>query len=76
VGRIALESGWFANLPESLGALASLLETAWSVVNPPLDDGDPYARINVIEGLGFGGSFFNPCAIVSWLEIRELATFA
>lgn len=62
-----LNLGGLQTLPESLGALASLLETAWAVVNPPLDDGDPYARINVIEGLGFGGTFFQSlrnCVVV------------
>jgi len=62
-----LNLGGLQTLPESLGALASLLETAWVVVNPPLDDGDPYARINVIEGLGFGGTFFQSlrnCVVV------------
>ena len=53
-----LNLGGLQTLPEGLGALACLLESAWPVVNPPLDDGDPYARINVIESLGFGGSFF------------------
>ncbi|WP_138516111.1 ImpA family type VI secretion system protein [Limnobacter alexandrii] len=53
-----LNLGGLQTLPEGLGALACLLEVAWPVVNPPLDDGDPYARINVIESLGFGGSFF------------------
>lgn len=54
--RLNLEG--LQTLPEGLGAMASLLESAWPVVNPPLDEGDPYARINVIEGLGYGGSFF------------------
>jgi type VI secretion system protein ImpA len=45
-------------LPVGLNALAHLLDSAWLAVNPPLEEGDPYARINVIESLGFGGSFF------------------
>lgn len=70
-----LNLGGLQTLPESLGALASLLETAWSVVNPPLDDGDPYARINVIEGLGFGGSFFQSlrnCVVVGNPRIGDI----
>ncbi|WP_370261988.1 ImpA family type VI secretion system protein [Limnobacter sp.] len=48
-----------ARLPEGLAAMLQLVELAWPALNPPLDDGDAYARLNVIEGLGAGGSFFN-----------------
>ena len=64
-----------SNLPSGLNALASLLESAWLTVNPPLDDNDPYARLNVIEGLGFGGSFFQSlrsCVVVRNPRLGEV----
>lgn len=57
----------FGSLPLSLNVLAGFLESAWLTVNPPLDDGDPYPRINVIDSLGFGGSFYQSlrhCVVV------------
>ncbi|HEX4916619.1 MAG TPA: type VI secretion system ImpA family N-terminal domain-containing protein [Limnobacter sp.] len=48
----------FECLPQGLAAILALIESAWPTLNPPLDDGDPYARLNVIESLGHGGSFF------------------
>ncbi|HEX4842609.1 MAG TPA: type VI secretion system ImpA family N-terminal domain-containing protein [Limnobacter sp.] len=48
----------FQSLPKGLLGLVSLIQNAWPVLNPPLDEGDPYARLNVIESLGHGGSFF------------------
>lgn len=62
-------------LPEGLNAFASLLEVAWPAVNPPLDEADPYERLNVIESLGFGGSFFQSlrnCSVVRNPRLGEL----
>ncbi len=70
-----LNLGGLQTLPEGLCAIAQLLETAWPLVNPPLDDGDPYARINVIESLGFGGSFFQSlrnCVVMRNPRIGEI----
>jgi type VI secretion system protein ImpA len=70
-----LHLGGLQTLPEGLCAIAQLLETAWPLVNPPLDDGDPYARINVIESLGFGGSFFQSlrnCVVMRNPRIGEI----
>ena len=64
-----------AGLPQGLNAFAALLETAWSSVNPQLDEGDPYTRLNVVESLGFGGSFFQSlrnCVVVRNPRIGEL----
>ncbi|WP_334119074.1 type VI secretion system protein TssA [Limnobacter sp.] len=64
-----------SRLPEGLNAFAALLETAWPSVNPRLDDGDPYARLNVVESLGFGGSFFQSlrnCVVVRNPRIGEI----
>jgi len=64
-----------SRLPQGLDAFALLLETAWPTVNPPLDEGDPYARLNVVESLGFGGSFFQSlrnCVVVRNPRIGEL----
>lgn len=64
-----------SRLPHSFEAFALLLETAWPTVNPPLDEGDPYARLNVVESLGFGGSFFQSlrnCVVVRNPRIGEL----
>lgn len=48
------------SLPESLHILCDMMESGWNFIFPALDpdDADPYARINVIEGLGRGGSFY------------------
>jgi type VI secretion system protein ImpA len=64
-----------STLPQGLEAFALLLETAWLTVNPPLDEGDPYARLNVVESFGFGGSFFQSlrhCVVVRNPRIGEL----
>lgn len=64
-----------SKLPQGFDAFAFLLETAWPTVNPPLDEGDPYARLNVVESLGFGGSFFQSlrnCVVVRSPRIGEL----
>ncbi|MBU0784308.1 MAG: type VI secretion system ImpA family N-terminal domain-containing protein [Gammaproteobacteria bacterium] len=64
-----------SRLPEGLNAFAALLEAAWPSVNPQLDDGDPYARLNVVESLGFGGSFFQSlrnCVVVRNPRIGEI----
>lgn len=64
-----------SHLPQGLNAFAALLENAWPQVNPPLDEGDPYARLNVVESLGFGGSFFQSlrnCIVVRNPRIGEL----
>jgi type VI secretion system protein ImpA len=71
--RLHLEG--LACLPIGFNALASLLENAWFSINPPLDEGDPYARLNVIESLGPGGSFFvslRNCRVVQHARIGEL----
>lgn len=64
-----------STLPQGLEAFALLLETAWLTVNPPLDEGDPYARLNVVENFGSGGSFFQSlrhCVVVRNPRIGEL----
>lgn len=64
-----------SSLPEGLNAFAALLESAWPCVNPQLDDGDPYARLNVVESLGFGGSFFQSlrnCVVVRNPRLGEI----
>ena len=65
----------FSSLPQGLHAMANLLEQSWGSVNPPLDDGDPYARLNAVEALGYGGSFFQSlrnCVVVRNPRIGEL----
>nr|WP_306173565.1 type VI secretion system ImpA family N-terminal domain-containing protein [Limnobacter humi] len=37
---------------------AELVRRCWPVLNPPLDDGDPYPRLQVIESMGSGSPFF------------------
>ncbi|HEX4856709.1 MAG TPA: type VI secretion system ImpA family N-terminal domain-containing protein [Limnobacter sp.] len=63
------------SLPAGFNSIASLLENAWSTVNPPLDEGDPYARLNVIEGLGAGGFFYQSlrnCKVVQNSRIGDI----
>lgn len=63
------------SLPVGLAAIAGLLENAWATLNPPLDEGDPYARLNVIESLGFGGSFYQSlrnCVVLRDARLGEL----
>lgn len=62
-------------LPAGFNAIAELLERAWPNLNPPLDEGDPYARLNVIEGFGRGGSFFiglRNCKVLRHPKIGEV----
>lgn len=64
-----------SHLPEGLNAFAALLENAWPSVNPPLDDSDPYARLNVVDSLGYGGSFFKSlrnCVVVRNPRLGEI----
>jgi type VI secretion system protein ImpA len=64
-----------SSLPRSLHSMGNLLEQAWPSLNPPLDGGDPYARLNTVEGLGFGGSFFQSlrnCMVVRNPRIGDL----
>lgn len=65
----------FSSLPLGLHCMGNLLEQAWPSLNPPLDDGDPYARLNALEALGYGGSFFQSlrnCVVVKNPRIGEL----
>ncbi len=65
----------FSALASGFAALAALLRSAWPSVNPPLDDGDPYARLNVIESLGQGGTFFlslRQCVVLRNPRLGEL----
>lgn len=65
----------FSSLPQGLHAMGNLLEQAWSTLNPPLDNEDPYARLNAVEALGYGGSFFQSlrnCVVVRNPRIGEL----
>lgn len=64
-----------SHLPKALNGFAALLENAWPTVNPPLDENDPYARLNVVESLGFGGSFFQSlrnCMVVRNPRLGEI----
>ena len=65
----------FSSLPQGLHCMGSLLEQAWPTLNPPLDDGDPYARLNAVEAIGYGGSFFQSlrnCVVLRNSRIGEL----
>lgn len=44
-------------LVPGLHSMAQLLRAAWPTVNPPLDEGDPYARLAVLESLSPGSPF-------------------
>lgn len=37
-----------AALPAGLALLTGMVEDLWEHINPPLDDGDPYARVNAL----------------------------
>ena len=65
----------FSALAAGLAALEALLRSAWPSVNPPLDDGDPYARLNVIESMGQGGTFLpslRQCVVLKSARLGEL----
>lgn len=65
----------FSALTTGLAALGSLLRSAWPSVNPPLDENDPYARLNVIESLGQGGTFLpslRQCVVLKNPRLGEL----
>ncbi len=65
----------FSALAAGFAALGALLRSAWPNVNPPLDDGDPYPRLNVIESMGQGGTFLpslRQCVVLKSPRLGEL----
>lgn len=61
-------------LSASMHIISDMMESGWDFIYPSLDfeDADPYARINVIEGLGRGGSFYQSVRESTAFELPSL----
>ncbi|HEY1057121.1 MAG TPA: type VI secretion system ImpA family N-terminal domain-containing protein [Limnobacter sp.] len=54
--QLALQG--LAPVPTVLAGMAALIRDCWTALNPPLDEGDAYPRLQVIESMGPGSPFF------------------